>query len=150
MKKCNYCGLENPDEATQCAICHTSLVTPTPSEAPQGVICGLLSIATPLIGGLLLYMLWGLVGARIGEAFRQHQIAHPGQGFSMDTGNLYLAMSLRVLIPTPIIGIGFGVLALKRQESRALPIVGFFLNLVAILFLIVHIVLVRFLSYMFV
>jgi hypothetical protein len=92
-------------------------------------------------------MLWRLVDARIGEAFRQHQIAYPGQGFSMDTGVLYLAMSFRVLVPTPVIGIGFGVLALMRHESRALPIIGLFLNLVAILFLITHIVLIRFISH---
>ncbi len=108
-----------------------------------------MSIFTPLIGGLVLYMLWRLVDARIGEAIRQHFIAHPGEGFSMDTRDLYLAMSLRVLIPTPIIGIGFGALARKRRELRALPIIGFFLNVVAILFLVAHVVLVRFLSYMF-
>jgi len=64
----------------------------------------------------------------------------------MDTGELYLAMSIRVLIPAPIIGIGFGVLARKRQEPWTLPIIGFFLNLVAILFLIAHIVLFRILG----
>jgi hypothetical protein len=26
MRKCNYCGLENQDEATQCRICHSDLV----------------------------------------------------------------------------------------------------------------------------
>jgi hypothetical protein len=34
MKKCNYCGLENSDEATQCVTCHTDLAVPT-SGAPQ-------------------------------------------------------------------------------------------------------------------
>ena len=53
-----------------------------------------------------------------------------------------------MLIPTPIIGIGFGVLARKRQEAWVLPIVGFFLNLVAILHLIALIVVIKYLSYM--
>jgi hypothetical protein len=35
MKKCPYCGLENPDEAIQCVTCHTDLVTPTSSAIPQ-------------------------------------------------------------------------------------------------------------------
>jgi hypothetical protein len=26
MKKCSFCGLENPDEATQCTTCHTALI----------------------------------------------------------------------------------------------------------------------------
>jgi len=120
----------------------------SPNNKPE-LVCGGLSVATPLVGGLLLYMLWRLVDARVGEAIHQHFIAHPGEGFSMDTGDLYLAMTMRVLIPTPIIGIGFGVLALKRHESRTLPIVGFFLNLVAALFLIAHIVLIKYLSYVF-
>jgi hypothetical protein len=34
MKKCSYCGLEYPDEANQCAVCHTSLETPS-SLAPE-------------------------------------------------------------------------------------------------------------------
>lgn len=32
MKKCGYCGLENSDEATQCATCHTDLALPSPVE----------------------------------------------------------------------------------------------------------------------
>ena len=35
MKKCSYCGFENPDEATQCVTCHTDLVTPASSAMPQ-------------------------------------------------------------------------------------------------------------------
>jgi len=38
MKKCTYCGLENPDEAVMCSTCHTEFVTtlqPSPSE-PNG------------------------------------------------------------------------------------------------------------------
>ena len=31
MKKCSYCGLENPDETMQCSTCHTSLESPKPS-----------------------------------------------------------------------------------------------------------------------
>jgi hypothetical protein len=31
MKKCSYCGLENPDEATQCMTCLTDLVAPSAS-----------------------------------------------------------------------------------------------------------------------
>jgi hypothetical protein len=35
MKKCTYCGLENPDEAAICSTCHTEFVTaPPPSPAP--------------------------------------------------------------------------------------------------------------------
>ena len=113
-------------------------------------ICGVMSIVTPLIGGLMLYMLWKLVDARIQEEIRQHFIKYPDQGVSIDTGELYLGMSLRVLIPTPIMGIGFGVLALRRKErGRALPIIGLFLNLVEVGLLIVHFVLIRCLSYMF-
>lgn|ERR1035438_100906 len=119
-------------------------------RAPPAPICGLMSIATPLIGGLLLYMLWRSVDAGITEQIRQHFIAHPGEGFSVYTGELYLGMSLRVLIPTPIIGIGFGVLARRRQEQCwVLPIIGHFLNMVEIVFLIAHFVLVRYLSYLF-
>jgi hypothetical protein len=99
-------------------------------------ICGLVSIATPFVAGFLLSLLWRLVDARFGEAFREYPIAHPGAGFSMDAGKLYLEMSFRVLIPTPIIGIRFGILALKRGESSVLPIIGFVLYLVAVLFLI--------------
>jgi hypothetical protein len=33
MKKCSYCGLENPDEATKCITCHTNLAAPT-SDVP--------------------------------------------------------------------------------------------------------------------
>lgn len=119
-------------------------------RAPPAPICGLMSIATPLIGGLLLYMLWGSVDAGTREEIRQHQITHPGQGFSVDSGELYLGMSFRVLIPTPIIGIGFGVLARRRQERCwSLPIIGLFLNMVEIVFLIAHFVLVRYLSFVF-
>lgn len=118
-------------------------------RVPPAPICGLMSIATPLIGGLLLYMSWKLVDARFGEALRQHQIAYPGAGFSMDTGELYLAMSFRVLIPTAIVGICFGVLSRWRQEPWALTIIGFSLNLLSFLLLIAHFVLVRFLFYMF-
>src|SRR6476619_2456358 len=28
MKKCSYCGFDNPDEAVQCLTCHTSLISP--------------------------------------------------------------------------------------------------------------------------
>ncbi len=31
MKKCTYCGLENPDEATVCSTCQTEFVTASPS-----------------------------------------------------------------------------------------------------------------------
>jgi hypothetical protein len=35
MKKCTYCGLENPDEAAMCSTCHTEFVTASsPSPAP--------------------------------------------------------------------------------------------------------------------
>jgi len=37
MKKCPYCGLENPDESIQCVTCHTDLVTPTSPPIPQPV-----------------------------------------------------------------------------------------------------------------
>ena len=30
MKKCTYCGLENPDEAIMCSTCHTEFVTASP------------------------------------------------------------------------------------------------------------------------
>jgi hypothetical protein len=130
--------MESSDNKPRLKIVSSRWVPPRP-------ICGLLSITTPLIGGLLFF---SLVNARIGEAIRQHQIAHPGAGFSINTGDLYLAMAFRVLIPTPIIGIGFGVLGRKRREAWVLPIVGFYLNLVAILFLIVLIVVIKYLSYM--
>lgn len=159
MKKCTYCGKEYPDDAEVCGVDQARLESCDPAQrhkqpgvildsrrARPASIFGPMSIATPLIGGVLLLMLWRLVDARIGAAIMQHQIAHPGVGFSMDTGELYLAMSIRVLIPAPIIGIGFGVLARKRQEPWTLPIIGFFLNLVAILFLIAHIVLFRILG----
>ena len=32
MKKCSYCGFENPEEAVQCRSCHTDLVSQ--SQAP--------------------------------------------------------------------------------------------------------------------
>lgn len=32
MKKCTYCGRENPDESTQCGLCHTDLVAPAHPE----------------------------------------------------------------------------------------------------------------------
>jgi hypothetical protein len=36
MKKCSHCGLENPDEATQCAGCHTVLSVPaSPDPSPS-------------------------------------------------------------------------------------------------------------------
>lgn len=36
MKRCSYCGLENPDEAIQCATCHTDLAAPdSPRSQPQ-------------------------------------------------------------------------------------------------------------------
>jgi hypothetical protein len=38
MKKCTYCGLENPDEAVMCSTCHTefvALLKHSPSE-PSG------------------------------------------------------------------------------------------------------------------
>ena len=28
MKKCNYCGFENPDDAVQCGTCQTALMAP--------------------------------------------------------------------------------------------------------------------------
>jgi hypothetical protein len=30
MKKCTYCGLENPDEAAMCSTCHTGFGTESP------------------------------------------------------------------------------------------------------------------------
>ncbi len=36
MKKCPYCGLENPDDALICRTCHTELVTP-PASQPEPV-----------------------------------------------------------------------------------------------------------------
>ncbi len=35
MKKCSYCGLENPDDATQCVTCHTDFATPVSSAMPE-------------------------------------------------------------------------------------------------------------------
>lgn len=108
-----------------------------------------MSIVTPLIGGLILYILWAVVDARIAEASRQHFLKYPNVGFSIETGELYLGMTLRVLIPTPVIGIGFGVLAFWRKERGwALPSIGFLLNLVEIALLITHIVVIRYLGYM--
>ena len=37
MKKCTYCGLENPDESVECLTCHTSLTRPQATKAePKG------------------------------------------------------------------------------------------------------------------
>ena len=35
MKKCTYCGLENPDEAVECVTCHTPVGTPTQATQPE-------------------------------------------------------------------------------------------------------------------
>jgi hypothetical protein len=35
MKKCSYCGLENPDEAAQCATCQTDLNPAEPPPPPK-------------------------------------------------------------------------------------------------------------------
>jgi hypothetical protein len=35
MKTCNYCGLQNLDEAIQCVTCHTALVTPPRPSVPE-------------------------------------------------------------------------------------------------------------------
>jgi hypothetical protein len=35
MKKCNYCGFENPNEAVQCVTCHTPLVVPSQTAQPE-------------------------------------------------------------------------------------------------------------------
>jgi hypothetical protein len=34
MKKCTYCGLENPDEAVMCSTCHTEFVAPSQPSPP--------------------------------------------------------------------------------------------------------------------
>jgi hypothetical protein len=35
MKKCTYCGLENPDEAVMCGTCHTEFVAPSQPSPPE-------------------------------------------------------------------------------------------------------------------
>jgi hypothetical protein len=35
MKKCTYCGLENPDEAEMCGTCHTEFVAATQAMQPE-------------------------------------------------------------------------------------------------------------------
>jgi hypothetical protein len=35
MKKCSYCGLEHPDDATRCIACHQDFAEPSPSAAGE-------------------------------------------------------------------------------------------------------------------
>ena len=35
MRKCTYCGLENPDDAQQCQTCHTALAVPSQPTHPE-------------------------------------------------------------------------------------------------------------------
>ena|SRR5882672_7365084 len=35
MKKCTYCGVENPDDAQKCGTCHTALVVPSEPTHPE-------------------------------------------------------------------------------------------------------------------
>jgi len=35
MKKCTYCGFENPNDAGQCESCHTALVAQSPPTLPK-------------------------------------------------------------------------------------------------------------------
>lgn len=35
MKKCTYCGLENPDEAVMCSTCRTEFVAPSQLSSPD-------------------------------------------------------------------------------------------------------------------
>ena len=37
MKKCTYCGLENPDEAVMCGTCHTEFVAQTQPSQPEPI-----------------------------------------------------------------------------------------------------------------
>jgi hypothetical protein len=43
MKKCTYCGLENPDEAVMCGTCHTEFVAPSQSSPSEPSCAHLIS-----------------------------------------------------------------------------------------------------------